>query len=162
RGRRERRRAGRGRRRGGALVREAAAADCVDRCELVVVGGAVGEAAVRVARDVARGREEALPAAGGAAVDAVAGNLGGAVGGWGARGEGDASVSGCGGGDRGCAGHGGRGGGALVGEAAGADRVDRGDLVVVGGAVGDRGVGVAGDVADGREQALAAAGGAAV
>src|SRR5262249_27980658 len=73
--------------------------------DLVVVGRAVGGRVVAPGRDVAERREQRLVAAGGAAVDLVAGDGGAAVRGGGAPGEGPpAGAGGRGGGGRGACG----------------------------------------------------------
>src|SRR5262249_56250729 len=90
----------------------------------------------------------------------VAGVPGGAVvnggggGGGAAGGGGGGRIAGRGGPRRRCC-------GAFGGERALADRVDGGDLVVVGGAVGEAGVGVAGGGAEGGEEGFAAGWGGA-
>src|SRR5262249_18845555 len=150
-----------------ALVGACAFADSVQRGDLVIVGRACDQAGVGVARHVAERRQQVLGAARGAAVEAVGGDRAAAGRGRGGptAGEGSGACCGGGGGEGGWAGcwRGGRGtGDALVGACAFADRVQRGDLVVVGHARGDARVGVARHVAERRDERLGAAGGAAV
>src|SRR4029078_5164051 len=121
----------------GALGGAGAFADRVHCRQLVVVGRPVVDARVGPARGGAEGGSEDLAAAGGAAVELVAGDGGAAVCGC-VPGEGDAAGAGVGveGRGRGRRGGCGRGGGALGGAGAFADGVDGGELVVVGRAVG--------------------------
>src|SRR5262249_39620094 len=130
--------------------------------DLVVVGGAVGDGAVGVAGDGPEGREQGLCAAGGGPVELVPGDRRAAVGGRCAPAESDGVVPGGRGVERRRAGARRRGRPALVGVRVSATGVCGGDLVLVGGAVGDGAVGVAGDGPEGGEQGLCAAGGGAV
>src|SRR5262249_22834984 len=150
---------------GRAFARHAAFADGVERADLVVVGGAVADGAVGPAGDVAEGGEEALAAARGAAVYPVAGDRRAAVRARRRPGQTHGAVPAHNRSDRRPAGHGGgcgRGGGEFAGEAAFADAVQGADLVVVGGAVGEAAVGVAGEVADRGQERFGSAGGGAV
>src|SRR5262249_33632543 len=148
-----------------ALVRLCAFADRVDRRDLVEVADAVGEAGVGVVGDGPQRRQECLGAAAGGAVDAVAGDRRAAVRGRGGPANADGGVAGGRAREGGRAGDGrggGRGGASLGRERALADRVHGRDLVEVGQAGGQPGVGEAADVAERRQEHLAAAAGGAV
>src|SRR5207342_2964882 len=149
------------------LARERALVDRVHRGHLVVVGGAVLSGEIGVARARAGGaREDGLGARRGTAVDLVARHLRAAVRGGSRPGERDLGVAARGLqvlGRRG-RGRGGRGRRArLARERALVDRVHRGHLVVVGGAVLSGEIGVARARAGGaREDGLGARRGTAV
>src|SRR5581483_2184658 len=149
-------------RRGARLVRLATLAAVAGGGGFVVVGRAVGEAGVGVGRSADARLHQHLAAAGGAAVDVVAADAAAGVRGRGPR-ERDRAVAG----GRRQRGRRTRRGRCLrsrlclEGLAALTAVADCGDFVVVGGAVGDARVRVAGD-ADGLVQGLGAAAGAAV